>query len=97
MLDTIKRKMLMNLSYFVSYPLTILLLSCLVILSILVLTKNKILVLSSLEREKIKLFIILTVFAWFLNDSGTIIAGLLLGFLNLDIYLAKLVKDYANN
>ncbi len=97
LLDTIKRKTLMNLSYFVSYPLTILLLSCLVILSILALTKNKILVLSSLEREKIKLFIIITMFAWLLNDSGTIIAGLLLGFLNLDIYLAKLVKDYANN
>jgi len=66
-----------------------------VILSILALTKNKILVLSSLEREKIKLFIIITMFAWLLNDSGTIIAGLLLGFLNLSIYLTKLVKDYA--
>jgi len=95
LLDTIKRKMLMNLSYFVSYPLTILLVSCFVILSILALTKNKILVLSSLEREKIKLFIIITMFAWLLNDSGTIIAGLLLGFLNLSIYLTKLVKDYA--
>ncbi|ADQ07233.1 conserved hypothetical protein [Caldicellulosiruptor hydrothermalis 108] len=97
LLDTIKRKMLMNLSYFVSYPLTILLVSCFVILSILALTKNKILVLRSLEREKIKLFIIITMFAWLLNDSGTIIVGLLLGLLNLSIYLAKLVKEYGNN
>ncbi|WPX09912.1 hypothetical protein [Anaerocellum danielii] len=97
LLDTIKRKMLMNFSYFPSYPLTVLLVSCFMILSILALTKNKILVLNSPEREKIKLFIIITMFAWFLNDSGTIIVGLLSGFLNLSIYLAKLVKEHGEN
>jgi len=68
-----------------------------VILSILALTKNEILVLRPLEKEKIKLFIIITMFAWLLNDSGTIIVGLLLGFLNLNIYIAKMVKEYGNN
>ncbi|ACM60309.1 hypothetical protein B0S90_1501 [Caldicellulosiruptor bescii] len=97
LVDTIKRKLLMNLSYFVLYPLTILLVSYFVILSILALTKNEILVLRPLEKEKIKLFIIITMFAWLLNDSGTIIVGLLLGFLNLNIYIAKMVKEYGNN
>lgn len=89
LVDTIKRKLLMNLSYFVLYPLTILLVSYFVILSILALTKNEILVLRPLEKEKIKLFIIITMFAWLLNDSGTIIVGLLLGFLKLEYIHCK--------
>lgn len=52
LLGAMKRKVLMNLSYFVLYPLTILLVSCFVILSILALTKNEILVLRPLEKEK---------------------------------------------
>lgn len=90
-----KRKMLMNISYLFQYPATILVLLAFVILFLIIIQK-RFNILPSVEghRNKFVVFFIIGLFAYLLNDSGTIIITLLMGFLDLGIYYAKMVNEY---
>jgi len=90
-----KRKMLMNISYLFQYPATILVLLAFVIL-LLIIVQKRFNILPSVEghRDKFVVFFIIGLFAYLLNDSGTIIIALLMGFLGLGIYYAKMVNEY---
>ncbi|WP_039766476.1 hypothetical protein [Caldicellulosiruptor sp. F32] len=90
-----RRKMLMNLSYLFQYPATILVLLAFVILFLSIVQK-RFNILPSVEghRDKFVVFFMIGLFAYLLNDSGTIIIALLMGFLGLGIYYAKMVNEY---
>lgn len=85
----------MNLSYLFQYPATILVLLAFVILFLSIVQK-RFNILPSVEghRDKFVVFFMIGLFAYLLNDSGTIIIALLMGFLGLGIYYAKMVNEY---
>ncbi len=91
----LKRKMLMNLSYLFRYPLTIpVLLSFVILLWIVIQNRFDILPSVKAHKDKFVLFFIIGLFSFLVNDSGTIIIALLMGFFVLGIYYTKMVDGY---
>lgn len=91
----VKRKMFMNISYLFQYPVTVLVLLAFGILFLIV-VRGKFNLLPSIEgyKDKFVVFLLIGLFAYLFNDSGTIIVALLSGFFVAGIYYTKMVNEY---